>query len=212
MSPEHGAKYDNPPAGTRYQHFLPRWLRAWFKAEDPEAPTSIYYNLVGEEKNTIFKYRLYDCLVYGGLITQLILSAILIVLGALPSSHHISIAILGAVNGVVTGILSLIKGQGLPVRLIKYAESLRKLREDIEWNERQLRAKLSTVTYRTVFKLRDDYQRVRLDEMANHPDIWQTSGAAAKSGTSPRGTQGVPVPAPSSKPTNSGHGLPSISV
>jgi conflict system pore-forming effector with SLATT domain len=216
MSPEQGAKYDNPPAGTRYPHYLPRWLRAWSKAEDPEAPTSIYYNLVGEEKYTIFKYRLYDSLVYGGLITQLVLSAVLIVLGALPSSHHISIAILGAVNGVVTGILSLIKGQGLPVRLIKYAESLRGLREDIEWNERQLRAKLSTVTYRTVFRLRDNYQKVRLDEMANHPDIWQTSGAAAKSGTSPRGAQGVPaaIPVPSSKPsgTNAEHGLRGISV
>jgi hypothetical protein len=210
MSPEEGAKgYDNPPSGTRYPHVLPRWVRTWFKDEDPEAPTSIYYNLVGEEKYTMFKYRLYDWIVYGGLITQLVLSAVLIVLGALPSSHHISIAILGAANGVVTGILSIIKGQGLPVRLIKYADSLRKVRDDIEWNERQLRAKMENVTYRTVFKLRDDYERVRLDELANHPDIWQTSGAGATGNTTPV-APGVIVASITSK--NSGPGVPRISV
>jgi hypothetical protein len=210
MSPEKGAKgYDNPPSGIRYPHVLPQWVRTWFKGEDPEAPTSLYYNLVGEEKYTMFKYRLYDWIVYGGLITQLVLSAVLIVLGALPSSHHISIAILGAANGVVTGILSLINGQGMPVRLIKYAESLRKVRDNIEWNERQLRAKMNNVTYRTVFKLRDDYESVRQDELANHPDIWQTSGAGATGNTTPDAPR---VTVASIKSKHSGPGVPRISV
>jgi hypothetical protein len=108
-------------------------------------------------------------------------------MGAVPSSNHISIVLLGAANGVVTGVLSLIKGQGLPARLIKYLDTLRKVRDDIDFTERQLRAKMTTITFRDAFKLRSDYEKARQDEMANQPDVWQ-SGSSSKDSNSKIGS------------------------
>ena len=189
MVTDQGTPYHHPPLRANYSHFWPGFIRRCFKPDDEEAPTSLYYELVAAERYNTFKYRLYDWIVYGGLISQLILSAALIVLGALPSSHHISVALLGAANGVVTGVMSLIKGQGLPTRLIKYVESLRRIREDIEWCERQLRANMGSITFRDAFRLRDNYESARTDEILNEPDIWQTASSLNNSIKNPTNSQ-----------------------
>lgn len=176
-----------PPSNVNSPHILPKWIRNCYTPADVEASTSLYYELIAEERTTTMKYYLYDWMVYGGLIIQLMLSAALIVMGAVPSSNHISIVLLGAANGVVTGVLSLIKGQGLPARLIKYLDTLRKVRDDIDFTERQLRAKMTTITFRDAFKLRSDYEKARQDEMANQPDVWQ-SGSSSKDSNSKIGS------------------------
>jgi len=177
MPSVHGTPFQPPPSTPQTHSFIPRWLGRISQSSDKEAPTSIYYDILSQEHHTTSMYHLYDTFVYGALILQLVISAALIIFGAIPKSFHIAIAILGAANGVITGILSIIKGQGLPVRLIKYAASLRKVRASIEWNERQLRAGLSTVTLRDVSKIRNEYESVRADELSNHPDVWQSSAA-----------------------------------
>ena len=98
----------------------------------------------------------------------------LVLLGALPYSHNIAIAILAAFNGVITGILSLIRGQGLLNRLLQYANGLRSVRDDIEWIERELRAGRKVITFIDVAKLRDAYEICREDERKNRPDTWAT--------------------------------------
>ena len=46
--------------------------------------------------------------------------------------------ILGSANTVIAGGMTYLKGQGLPERLMQYANGLRKVREYIEERERQL--------------------------------------------------------------------------
>jgi len=185
MSPDPGTLISPPPTDTIYPRLLPYWIRRWWRHEDKEAPTSIYYSVLEQEKLTTFYYRLFEVSVYAAYIIQLILSAALIILGAVPVKHTASIASCGAANGILAGILSLMKGQGLPMRLIKYAESLRVIRDEIEWKERQLRAGLGTVSYRDVFKLRKEYEVARDTEVMNHPDVWQTGTKAATAGPAP---------------------------
>ncbi|KAF2397807.1 hypothetical protein EJ06DRAFT_532802 [Trichodelitschia bisporula] len=151
---------------------LPRWLSR--KPEDPEAPTSIYYALVREERATWHRFYLYDWIVYGSLIAQLVISALLIVFGALKGGWHISIEVLGAVNGVITGILSLIRGQGLPNRLLQYADGLRRVREDIEFLDREIRGGRK-VTWKEVEDMRMNYETVRADTQRNDPDVWSST-------------------------------------
>jgi hypothetical protein len=87
------------PAPIDRPHTMPKWLRRVFVREDAEAPTSIYYSLIGEERKTRHRLRLYNWIVYGGLISQLILAAALIILGARGTTNSIAIATIGAGSG-----------------------------------------------------------------------------------------------------------------
>lgn len=162
---------------SRGPSWLPRWLRS--KPFDTEYDTSVYYHLIKEQRKTQRLYVLYDVLVYVCLILQLIIAAVLIILGALNGGYHISIAILGAVTGVITGILSLIRGQGLPNRLMQYLDNLRKIRDDIEFTERELMANMRAVTYQECLDLRNKYEAVREDATKNHPDTWTSFSATS---------------------------------
>jgi hypothetical protein len=124
------------------------------------------------------RYVLYNTLVHDSLIVQLVVSTLLIMLAALPQEHHIALAVLGAANGVITGVFGLMRGQGLPGRLVQYADGLRKVRETIEWLEKELEAGTRPVSYREIVRLREMYQQIRGDEHQNRPDSW-SSGLSA---------------------------------
>jgi hypothetical protein len=156
---------------------------------DEELSTSIYYQLLTQEKRARRWYILYDMVTYTCMILQLIVASVLIIIGARGGDDHLVVSILGAVTGLLTGILSLIKGQGYPNRLLQYGDSLRRVREDIEFTERELRAGRRIVTYGEVMGLRRTYELVREDESKNRPDVWST-GLAPNVG---KGDVGVPV-------------------
>lgn len=170
---------------SRGSRFLPWFLHRGH--DDSDYDTSVYYNLMRQETKTKHLYTLYDGLTYVCLIAQLIISAALIILGAVNGDYHIPVAILGAVTGLITGILSLIRGQGLPQRLMRYADGLRQVREHIEFTERELIAGVRTVTYGECVKLQIEYENVREDAMKNHPDTWTSWSSTTSSGTSKNG-------------------------
>jgi hypothetical protein len=159
-------------APVRRHDHIPKWLR--LQSCHPEAATSTYFAILKEESSTWRAFYFYDAFVYLAMIIQLCLSSALIILGALRMEFHIAIAMLGAVNGIITGLLSLIRGQGLPNRLLQYADGLRRVREDIEWTERILRANATVVMYKDVISLRDSYELCRDDAVKNHPDTWNS--------------------------------------
>jgi hypothetical protein len=165
----------------------------------------MFYTISAQEKKAKRHYIMYDMLIYVCLLIQLLISAIVVILAAIATTHHITIAILGAINGVVTGILSLVKGQGMPMRLMKYADSLRRVREEIEFLDRELRAGARAVTMRDVIRVRHAYEIVRNDEIKNSPDVWNSSsktgnkalgatGGAAATSTAPAAGVGSRVP------------------
>ncbi len=80
----------------------------------PSRERSIYYTLIDEERGARCCYRVVDLLVYACMLAQLAIASILVILGATEGDHHIAVAVLGAVTGGITGILSLIKGQASP--------------------------------------------------------------------------------------------------
>lgn len=122
----------------------------------------------------------YDVTVYACLIAQLVISSAIIVLGAVPEKFRIALAVLGAVNGVITGLLGLLRGQGMPQRLLLYADAMRRLREDVEWMERELRVGERTVTYGEAVRLRTAYETARKEKTLNKPDAWNTAGQSGR--------------------------------
>lgn len=139
---------------------------------DPEQNIGIYPTILHESRRAARNQTLYTLLTSGGLILQLLISALLILLASVPANHHIAIAVFGALNGVVTGVLALVRGQGLPGRLAQYKDGLRELREKVEWLERELEAGMREVRYREVVELREAYEGLRGDEVTNRPDSW----------------------------------------
>lgn len=81
-------------------------------------------------------------------------------------------AVLGAITGLITGVLSLVKGQGQPMRLLNYADSLKKVRDDIEFCENGLEARATAVNYKQVLGIWNKYISARDSQMTNRPDVW----------------------------------------
>lgn len=171
--------------------------------EQAEYPTSLYYSLVLEECDQARLYHFYNMITYLILILQLVIAAALIIVGAIPRSGNsegirIAIAVLGGMTGILTGAISLLKGQGLPNRFLQFSSRLRKLREEIEFQERTLRAGLHGVyvTYQDVLDLFDEYEKIILERDINRPDAWATvsSKKEAKTNIKPATAQHHAIP------------------
>ena len=89
-----------------------------------------------EESSVQLKFTLTTYTVNVFFLLQIIVGAALTALGA-AKGPAAAVTLLGAVNTIVAGILTYLKGQGLPTRLEQYHHLLRTLREHIEERERE---------------------------------------------------------------------------
>ncbi|KAB8067434.1 hypothetical protein BDV29DRAFT_196448 [Aspergillus leporis] len=153
------------------------WSSIWLlKGTDPRDPMAMYPKVLKEEKSALHQLYMFEALVYSCLIAQLAIASALVILSAIGGDHHVVVAILGAVTALIAGILSLVKGQGQPVRLLNYADSLRQVRDDIEFFECGLKAEIMSVTYGQVLSLWERYNTTRDNQMRNRPDVWTSQG------------------------------------
>jgi hypothetical protein len=118
------------------------------------------------------RYNIMNWVVNGLLITQAAVSAVLISLGSTGNMYRVQIAVLGGVNGITTGALSIIKGQGLPNRYWQYASGLRSVGLKIEELERKVQADI-VVTQEDLGRLFQMYEDVQHQYAMNNPDVWK---------------------------------------
>lgn len=102
----------------------------------PAENKGTYKRLADAELKTRLEYYATASLINIFLLSQIVIAAALTALGA-SSGSHIAITVLGSVNTVIAGGMTYLKGQGLPDRLLQYANELRKVREHVEERERQ---------------------------------------------------------------------------
>ncbi|KAL9013765.1 MAG: hypothetical protein Q9180_008988, partial [Flavoplaca navasiana] len=103
----------------------------------PAPDQGIYQRTVNEEKKVKFQYDVSKYVVNIGGMLQIVLGAALTALGAAAGPSG-AVTVLGAANTVIAGLLTYLKGQGLPIRLEQYLHLLRTLREHTEEREREL--------------------------------------------------------------------------
>ena len=109
---------------------------------NPHAPSrpapnhGIYKRTVDEEIKAHFHYNLSKWAVNVFYLLQIIIGAALTALGAAKGPSG-AVTVLGAMNTIIAGLLTYLKGQGLPLRLEAYVNQLRALREHIEERERR---------------------------------------------------------------------------
>lgn len=102
----------------------------------PAENQGTYKRLVDAELKARLEYYFSASIINTGLVAQLVFAATITALGAGQKSF-MTITVLGSVNTIIAGGMAYLKGQGLPERLVQYANDLRKVREHLEERERQ---------------------------------------------------------------------------
>ena len=143
-------------------------------------PTGLYASLLRAESRATLLLTLHTILLSLGPLSQVLFSALIILLAASsPSTHSISIPLLAALNAVLAGALAMLgKGEGKGRREGRaYREGLRAVRERVEWVERELEAGLRDVVYGEVVGIREEYEGVRRERGAGRGGEGNGSGA-----------------------------------
>jgi hypothetical protein len=121
-------------------------------------------------------YKRFNILINGCLGLQIIVAAALTAMGAGNASHS-AVTTFGAINTVIAGILTFLKGSGLPSRLKYYQNEWKKVREFIEQRERDFsRPGCHLDPFRVVATIETMYEEVKLDTEANTPDRYAGVG------------------------------------
>jgi SMODS and SLOG-associating 2TM effector domain len=124
-----------------YEHFCRRvgiWPMSTHDASVPRSGQNkgTYKELIHTQAKTRIEYYTTASLINMALVFQIIIAAVVTAVSA-SNGPRVAITVLGALNTVLAGSLTWVKGQGLPDRLVSYANELRRVREHIEDLERQ---------------------------------------------------------------------------
>ncbi|KAJ6134619.1 hypothetical protein N7523_000941 [Penicillium sp. IBT 18751x] len=96
----------------------------------------IYTRVVNNETKSARAYRLFNWLINICLGIQIIVGAAVTAVGA-ASGPHSAVTAFGAINTIMAGILTYLRGSGLPDRLKAYQNKWKDIREYIEQRERE---------------------------------------------------------------------------
>ena len=140
----------------------------------------IYARVVKNEANAKKGYKNFAWLINGCLGVQIIVAASLTALGAADASHS-AITVFGAINTVIAGLLTFLKGSGLPNRLKYYHTEWKQIREIIEQRERDFsRPGCELDVHGVVGMIETMYEEVRKDLEASTPDRFAGFGTSRK--------------------------------
>ncbi|KAH8646156.1 hypothetical protein BX600DRAFT_443965 [Xylariales sp. PMI_506] len=102
----------------------------------PADNMGIYSRVVKAEQESDDKFRVYSAVINACFFLQIVVAAALTAMGA-AGANHSAITAFGAINTIIAGFLTFLKGSGLPGCYQYYATEWKKLREHIEQRERE---------------------------------------------------------------------------
>lgn len=141
MSEQHA---DRETQSINYERFCRR-VGIWPVTAHPTSYSEIgrpaknkgtYGRLVHALEKCRLEYYTTASLINIALFSQIIIAAAVTAVSA-ANGPGVAITVLGAINTILAGSLTWVKGQGLPDRLLSYANELRRVREHIEDLERR---------------------------------------------------------------------------
>ncbi|PVH92234.1 hypothetical protein DM02DRAFT_620061 [Periconia macrospinosa] len=136
----------------------------------------IYNRVCHREQRAKRGYKFAAVLINTCLGTQVVVAATLTALGAANSSHT-AVTAFGAINTMIAGILTYLKGSGLPNRIRYYEHEWKRIREYIEQRERDFsRPNCSLDVYEIVRVVESMYEEVKADIQTNTPDNYVSVG------------------------------------
>jgi hypothetical protein len=156
---------------------------SFFSSGGRPAPNlGIYARVVHNEQDAKVGYKYFSWLINGCLGLQIVVAATLTALGAAGGSRG-AVTVFGAVNTVFAGILTFLKGSGLPNRLKYYQSEWKRVREFIEQRERDFgRPNCDLDVYGVAAVVESMYEEVKMDLEASTPDRFAGHNSSRKSG------------------------------
>ncbi|AEO63062.1 uncharacterized protein THITE_120898 [Thermothielavioides terrestris NRRL 8126] len=119
-------------------------------------------------------YKVFSAVINTCYFLQIIVTAALTALGA-ASADNKAITAFGAINTIIAGFLTFLKGSGYPARLKYYANEWKKVREFIEQRERDFTLEGCTLdVYEVVDAVREMYDSTKREIEMNTPDSYNS--------------------------------------
>ncbi|CZR56706.1 uncharacterized protein PAC_06595 [Phialocephala subalpina] len=147
----------------------------------PAPNLGIYARVVHNEQTAKIGYKYFSWLINGCLGLQIVVAATLTALGAAGGSRG-AVTVFGAINTVFAGILTFLKGSGLPNRFKYYQTEWKRVREFIEQRERDFsRPNCDLDVYGVAGIVESMYDEVKSDLEASQPDRFAGNNSARKS-------------------------------
>lgn len=139
----------------------------------PAPNVGIYKRVVQAEKSSHQQYNIFSAIINSALGLQIVFAAALTALGA-GHGPHSAVTAFGALNTIIAGLLTFVKGSGLPNRLRYYENEWSKVREYIEQRERDFATgrNLDMDLTEEISIIEGMYENVRKDIEANTPDSY----------------------------------------
>lgn len=156
----------------------------------------IYTRVVLAEQKASLSYSRFSLLINFCLGLQVIVSAGITAIGAAKGSNK-AITAFGAMNTIVAGILTYLKGSGLPDRFKFHKEEWRQVREHIEQREREFCLANCHLDVQEEIQLVEDmYQRVKVRLEGSHTPGFQNEGGGngGRHGDRAQSTLSMPPP------------------
>lgn len=149
----------------------PSMIHAHLREGGRVAPNlGIYARVVHNEQRSKKGYKRFSWLINSCLGLQIIVAAALTAMGA-AGTNHSAVTVFGAINTVIAGVLTFLKGSGLPNRLRYYQTEWKWVREFIEQRERDFsRPGCSLDVHAVVEIVEKMYEEVKMDLEASEPD------------------------------------------
>ena len=136
----------------------------------PATNVGIYQRVIRNENTSKKGFKIFSYLINGCLILQIVIAASLTAMGAANSNHN-AVTAFGAINTIIAGVLTFLKGSGLPNRLKYYQQEWKRVRELIEQRERDfLRPGCELDVLAVVDGVERMYLEIKSDIAANTPD------------------------------------------
>ncbi|KAF2173483.1 hypothetical protein M409DRAFT_15764 [Zasmidium cellare ATCC 36951] len=140
----------------------------------------IYTTVCDSEIKCKRNHKMFSRLINGCLGLQIVVAAALTALGAANGSRS-AVTVFGAINTIIAGFLTYLKGSGLPGRLKFFQHEWTKVREYIEQRERDFMLDSHGLNpYEEVDKVRQMYEIVKADIESNRPDRFVSVSAMGK--------------------------------
>jgi hypothetical protein len=152
----------------------------------PAANLGLYARVVHAEQKSKDSYKVFSAVINACFFLQIIVAAALTAMGA-AGVGHAAITAFGAINTVIAGFLTFLKGSGLPNRLKYFGDRWKALREFIEQRERDFTRPGKSVAdvFEMVAVIEKMYNDTKDDIEVNTPDGYNSRTLAGRSTPAP---------------------------
>ncbi|KAI1764547.1 hypothetical protein GGR53DRAFT_520267 [Hypoxylon sp. FL1150] len=146
----------------------------------------IYSRVIHAEQKAKDSFKVYSILINVCYFLQIVVAASITAMGAAGVSHG-AVTAFGAINTIIAGLLTFLKGSGLPGRFKYYGHEWKKIREFIEQRERDFsRAGCTLDVFEVVAAVDRMYNNTKREIEMNTPNNYTsvTGGLQFRNGSS----------------------------